>query len=230
VGRAQLRWLALAGLLVPGTLLLCWASYLLLDGPDLVVVGLALTYLGLPAAAAVAILRYDLYDVDRLLSAATTYALATGVLLLLFTGVTAAAGLVACGDSTAVAVTATALSAVALAPLRTRLQRRVDRRLYPARSAALAAVVDLRRGVDAGRARPEQLERVLQAALRDPGLRVGYRLPGRPGLVDADGAVVEANPGRFPCGRAAWRSGRSAGRPRPGCWRSSPRRAPCWWR
>jgi signal transduction histidine kinase len=198
VGRAQLRWLALAGLLVPGTLLLCWASYLLLNGPDLVVVGLALMYLGLPAAAAVAILRHDLYDIDRLLSAAATYTLATGALLLLFTGVTVAAGLVVGGDSAPVAVAATALSAVALAPLRSRLQRRVDRRLYPARSAALAAVDDLRRAVDAGRARPERLEPVLRSALRDPDLRVGYRLPGRPGFVDADGAVVEPGPGAVP--------------------------------
>ena len=44
VRRAQLRWLALGGLLVPATLLLCWTSYLLLGGADLVLAGLALTY------------------------------------------------------------------------------------------------------------------------------------------------------------------------------------------
>ena len=63
---------------MPATLLLCWTSYLLLGGADLVLIGLALTYVGLPAAVAVAILRHDLYDIDRLLSATATYALVTG--------------------------------------------------------------------------------------------------------------------------------------------------------
>ena len=178
VQRAQLRWLALGGLLVPATLLLCWTSYLLLGGADLVLIGLALTYVGLPAAVAVAILRHDLYDIDRLLSATATYALVTGLLLAVWTAVVAGAGLLLGGDSTAVAVAVTALAAVAVAPLRTRLQRRVDRRLYPARWAALAAVDDLRARVDAGTARPEELQGVLATALRDPDLRVGYRRPG----------------------------------------------------
>ena len=195
VGRAQLRWLALGGLLVPATLLLCWTSYLLLDGADLVLLGLALTYLGLPAAVAVAILRHDLYDIDRLLSATATYALVTGGLLAVWTAVVAGTGLLLGGESTVVAVVVTALAAVAVAPLRTRLQRRVDRRLYPVRWAALAAVDDLRSRVDAGTARPEELQDVLATALRDPDLRVGYRQPGRAGLVDADGVPVGCEPG-----------------------------------
>jgi len=194
VQREQLRWLALGGLLVPATLLLCWTSYLLLGGADLVLIGLALTYVGLPAAVAIAILRHDLYDIDRLLSATATYALVTGLLLAVWTAVVAGAGLLLGGDSTAVAVAVTALAAVAVAPLRTRLQRRVDRRLYPARWAALAAVDDLRARVDAGTARPEELRGVLATALRDPDLRVGYRRPGSVGLVDADGAAVEPGP------------------------------------
>jgi signal transduction histidine kinase len=195
VRRAQLRWLALGGLLVPATLLLCWTSYLLLGGADLVLAGLALTYLGLPAAVAVAILRHDLYDIDRLLSATATYALATGGLLAVWTAVVAGTGLLLGGDSTAVAVVVTALAAVAVAPLRTRLQRRVDRRLYPVRWAALRAVDDLRSRVDAGTARPEELQAVLATALRDPDLRVGYRQPGRAGLVDAQGVPVGCEPG-----------------------------------
>jgi signal transduction histidine kinase len=149
---------------------------------------------GLPAAVAVAILRHDLYDIDRLLSATATYALVTGLLLAVWTAVVAGAGLLLGGDSTAVAVAVTALAAVAVAPLRTRLQRRVDRRLYPARWAALAAVDDLRARVDAGTARPEELRSVLATALRDPDLRFGYRRPGSVGLVDADGAAVEPGP------------------------------------
>ena len=195
VRRAQLRWLALGGLLVPGTLLLCWTSYLLLGGADLVLAGLALTYLGLPAAVTVAILRHDLYDIDRLLSATATYALVTGGLLAVWTAVVAGTGLLLGGESTVVAVAVTALAAVAVAPLRTRLQRRVDRRLYPVRWAALHAVDDLRSRVDAGTARPEELQNVLATALRDPDLRVGYRQPGRAGLVDAFGVPVGCEPG-----------------------------------
>jgi signal transduction histidine kinase len=97
-----------------------------------------------------------------------------------------------------VAVAVTALSAAVLAPLRARLQRRVDRRLYPARSAALAAVDTLRERVDAGTARPEELQEVLRDALHDPELHVAYRRPGRDRLVDADGAAVEPGPAAVP--------------------------------
>ena len=60
-----------AGRAVPAaTLLLCWASYLFTGAPDLVLVGLAATYIALPLATAIAMLRHDLYDVDRAISAA----------------------------------------------------------------------------------------------------------------------------------------------------------------
>src|SRR5205085_2882304 len=95
-------------------------------------------------------------------------------------------------DSTAAAAAATALAALALAPLRRGLQRRVDRRLYPLREAALAAVAGLQRAIHAGVAQPEQLGDTLRTALRDPGLRVGYLVPGGRGLVDEAGARVDA--------------------------------------
>jgi signal transduction histidine kinase len=187
VRRAQVKWFALGGLFVPATLLLCWLSYLLLDVPDLVVFGLAATYLAIPAATAIAVLRHDLYDVDRALSAAITYGIVTAALLTFYTVATFLAGLTLGRQSTVAAAAATALCAVALAPLRTRLQRWVDRRFYPLRQAALAAINGLRDRTHAGTARPEQLEESLRDALRDPGLRVGYRLPGSADLVDAHG-------------------------------------------
>ncbi len=193
VRRAQLKWFALGAGFLPATLLLCWTSYLLLDGPDLVIVGLAATYLAIPVATGVALLRHDLYDVDRALSAAVTYGLATAVLLGFYTLASFVVGLGAGQTSPAAAAAATAVCAAALAPLRSRLQRRVDRRLYPARQAALAAIEDLRGRTDAGEARPEQLEAALGTALRDPLLRVGYRLPGTAGLVDATGAPLETD-------------------------------------
>jgi signal transduction histidine kinase len=95
-----------------------------------------------------------------------------------------------------VAAIATGVSAVALAPLRTRLQRRVDARLYPLRQAVRAELARLRDRIDDGRARPEDLEDTLRRALRDPELRVGYVLPGRPGLVDLASAPLPVGEGR----------------------------------
>ena len=194
VRRAQLKWFALGAAFLPATLLLCWTSYLLIGGPDLVLVGLAATYLAIPVATAIAMLRHDLYDVDRALSATVTYGLVTAGLLGFYTAVAFVVGLGAGRASPVTAAAATAVCAAALAPLRGRLQRRVDRRLYPARRAAIAAIEGLQRRTHAGAARPEQLETALREALHDPALRVGYRLPGQAGdsgLVDATGTALD---------------------------------------
>ncbi|MGV9534848.1 histidine kinase [Streptosporangium sandarakinum] len=86
---------------------------------------------------------------------------------------------------------AAAVCAAALSPLRVRLQRWVDRRFYPDRQAVLTAIEELRDRTHAGQAQPEELETALRTALRDPALRVGYRLPGTSRLVDATGAPVD---------------------------------------
>jgi signal transduction histidine kinase len=208
VVRAQLRWFALGAMLLPATLLLCWLSYLLLGTPDLVPLGLALTVVLVPVATTVALLRHDLYDVDRAFSATVAYGLVTAVLLTVFTAVEVAGGLVLGRGSALAAAVATALSALALAPLRTRLQRATDRRFNPLRQSVRAALDDLRDRIDDGRARPEDLEATLRTALRDPGLRLGYVLPGRPGHVDlacaplpvGDGPQVAVRVGDTPVG------------------------------
>jgi signal transduction histidine kinase len=191
VNRAQVKWFALGALFVPATLLLCWASYLFTGSADLVVYGLGATYLALPLATAIALLKHDLYDVDRAISAATTYGLVTAVLLAFYTVASFLVGLGAGRASPVAAAAATAACAAALAPLRSRLQRAVDRRLYPARRAALAAIDSLRERSLAGEARPEELESVLRSALRDPQLRVGYVVPRVSGLVSATGDPLD---------------------------------------
>ena len=196
VQQAQLKWLALAATLLPLTLLLCWLSILLLGDTDLVVIGLAALVVGVPVATTVAMLRHDLYDVDRVLSGTVTYAVTSAALLGVFTVVSVLGGLAVGGRSATVAAVATAVAAAALAPLRSRIQLRVDRRLYPARDAALRALADLRHRTHTGEARPEELEATLRTALRDPDLQVGYRLPSRPGLVDAAGGGIAADEAR----------------------------------
>ena len=190
VVRTQLKWFMLGATFLPATLLLGWAGFLFLHSPDLVIVGFALTYLALPLATAIAVLRYDLYDVDRAISTAVTYGLITAALLTVFTMASFVVGLMAGQASPIAAAAATAICAAVLAPLRTRLQRWVDRRAYPLRRAALAAIDRLRVRTYSGHAQPEQLESALRSALRDPDLRVGYIVPGKTGLVAADGSEL----------------------------------------
>jgi signal transduction histidine kinase len=191
--RRQLKWLALAGLGVPGFVVVCLTEVIVLGraGWGSVAIGLA-SLLGIPVAIAIAMLRDDLYDVDRALATTVAYGVATAVLLGIFAAASFAGGLLLGRDSTVAAAAATALGAVALAPLRRRLQGSVDRRLYPLRRAALSAIADLHAAIHAGRAQPEQLAERLQVALRDPGLRVGYAIPGGTGLVDESRAPFDA--------------------------------------
>lgn len=189
--RAQLKWFALGAACLPLTLLLCWASYLFLDGPDLVLAGLAATALAIPVATTIAVLRHDLYDIDRAISTAVTYGLVTAILLGFYTAASFLVGLGAGRSSPVAAAAGTAICAAALSPLRVRLQRWVDRRFYPDRQAVLTAIEELRDRTHAGQAQPEELETTLRTALRDPALRVGYRLPGASRLVDATGAPVD---------------------------------------
>jgi signal transduction histidine kinase len=178
VERAQVRWLALGAWSLPATLLLCWLSLLLTGRPDLAVIGLAFAVVAIPAAAAVAMLRHDLYDVDRALSAAVTYSALSGLLLAVFTVTAVVLGTLLGRGSAVGAAVATALAVVALAPTRRRAQRIVDRRLYPMRAALHRTLADLRRDIDAGAAQPEDIESALRRALRAPQLRVGYLAPG----------------------------------------------------
>ena len=190
VVRTQLKWFLLGSMFLPTTLLLGWAGFLLFDEPDLVLVGFALTYIALPLATAIAMLRYDLYDVDKAISAALTYGLISVALLAVFTLVSFLVGLVTGQSSPVAAAAATAVCAAVLSPLRTRLQRWVDRRAYPQRRAALAAIDELRVRTYTGSAQPEQIEAVLQSALRAPDLRVGYLVPDGLGPVAADGTAL----------------------------------------
>jgi signal transduction histidine kinase len=197
--RGQMKWLALAAMLLPLTLLVAWAGYVTIDVGDAVVfVGLGLAYAAIPTVIGIAVLRPDLFEVDRVLASTATHAIATGVVLAIFTAANLAAGLLLPGDSVLAAVAATSLCALLLAPLRVRLQRRVDRRLYPARRAALAAVDELSGQTAATEARPEQLEAALQRALGDVTLRIGFIAADGPGVVDLAGAPLAAAPNSVP--------------------------------
>jgi hypothetical protein len=105
-----------------------------------------------PVAVAVAVLRYRLWDLDRLISRTVTYALVSALLvvpyLLILPAVTRLAG-----DAGSLAVAALTLAAVAaFAPLRRRVQdlvdRRFNRRRYDAARTVDAFAARLREQID----------------------------------------------------------------------------------
>jgi signal transduction histidine kinase len=188
--KLQLRWIVLAGLTVPLTLLLCWLSYALLGKVDLVVIGLVTMYLAIPAAVAIGIVRSRLFDVDELLIRGAVYT-AFAVLLVAALGVVSGmAGWLLGRDSVVLAVAVTVLVLLACLPLRRRAERRVAGWLFPDREEVLRSLERLQSDVHAGVRPPEALEQTLQDAVRDPALRVGYRLPGHTDYLDQHGRAV----------------------------------------
>ncbi|MDQ6650065.1 MAG: hypothetical protein M3Z02_08125 [Actinomycetota bacterium] len=86
-----------------------------------------------PAAVAVAILRYRLFDIDRLISRTVSYALVTGLLIAVYAGlVTVASRLLPTGNSVAVAASTLAVAGL-FQPLRRRVQVAVDLRFNRAK-------------------------------------------------------------------------------------------------
>lgn len=128
-GRQQLKWI-LAALLVIAVLVI--PSLLAPsgeNGPENVISGLSL--LLLPLSMTVAILRYRLYEIDRLISRSVAYVLVTGVIGLAFvaTIVTLQGALAPFTQGQTIAVAGSTLVAVALfQPVRRRIQGVVDQR------------------------------------------------------------------------------------------------------
>jgi hypothetical protein len=96
--------------------------------------GLALAVI--PISVAIAVLRYRLYEIDRIVSRTIGWALATGILLLTFgVLVVGLQGVVAnfTGGQTLAVALSTLVAAALFQPVRRRVQRAVDRRFDRAR-------------------------------------------------------------------------------------------------
>jgi hypothetical protein len=137
--REQLKWLMCGGALSVASIVVVVfsnANVALRLLTDLGVLGIA----ALPLGIGIGILKYRLYDIDRLISRTIAYAIVTGSLVALFIGVIAlTTGVLP--FSSPVGVAASTLATAALFnPLRRRVQRTVDRRFNRARYDAEATV------------------------------------------------------------------------------------------
>jgi hypothetical protein len=156
VERQQLRWIA--------------------AGATVAVVGLlgssssGVTYLAVvavPVAVAVAVLRYRLWDLDRLVSRTVTYTAVTALLALPYLLILPAATRLAAGSGSLAVAALTLAAAAAFAPLRRRVQalvdRRFNRRRYDAARTVEGFAARLREQVDLDALSAELLAVVDQA-------------------------------------------------------------------
>jgi hypothetical protein len=157
IQRQQLKWFAYAVVLAVAVAVL--PSFLLpgwLRGISAVVGWL--TVWGLGAAIAVAVLRYRLYDIDRVVNRTLVYGLLTALLAGVYAGVVLVLGQLFGGVTTDppgwVVAGATLAVAAAFQPARRRIQASVDRRFnrrrYDAAIAVEAFSARLRDEVDLG--------------------------------------------------------------------------------
>jgi signal transduction histidine kinase len=174
--RRQLLWLVFVVVPLPVFVVLAFVGASNdLDALTIVASGGFVTLV--PAAAGLSVLRYRLYDVERLVASTLTWVLLSTILLATYGLVvwTGARAVPSGPVSPALSATVGALAAAALAfPLRGWLQdqldRRFNRRAYDARRVIGAALATEQAGTD--------VEAVLRDALRDDTLTVSYPAEG----------------------------------------------------
>jgi hypothetical protein len=148
--RLQLRWLALAAGMAAGLMVVAVAAGLA-GLPGLVLAALGVMVALLPLATGAAILRYRLYDLDRIISRTVAYGLLTVLLGGAYAVVVLGLGQ-RVGQRSGVVAAATLAVAAVFGPARRRLQQVVDRRFnrrrYDAARTVTAFSARLRQQVD----------------------------------------------------------------------------------
>jgi hypothetical protein len=123
--RQQLKWFMFAGGLAFTTILLAFTPI------DLGEWTLGVGLIAIPVAVGFAIMKYRLYDIDRLINRTLVYAIVTGSALAVYAATVFVISTVAIGSSDNLTVAAaTLVAAGAFRPLLIRVQAFVDRRFF----------------------------------------------------------------------------------------------------
>ncbi|MGR7023225.1 sensor histidine kinase [Geodermatophilus sp. URMC 62] len=147
------------------------------------------------AAAAVSVLRHRLFDVERVLDRTLLWSLLTGCVLLVYVAAVGALAVVSV-DGPGAGFLAVAVVAVAVAPLRAWLQRRVDRLVYGGRADPYRALTLLGRRLESALTPAAALASVVTAvaeALRLPFVAIESRTPRGYETAAAHGAPPRAD-------------------------------------
>jgi signal transduction histidine kinase len=140
--RQKIRWLVFASLVSGGGILLLWyLPALLLGQPVLGSNGLGLLALPYPLILPVVILRYRLFDIDVIINRTLVYGLLTTLIVCLYVAVVNILGAVLHSSGSPInSLAATGLIAILFEPLRSRLQRMINRLMYGERDEPYAVL------------------------------------------------------------------------------------------
>lgn len=162
----------------------------------------ALTMVGLAVALGLAVLKLRLYDVDLVINRSIVYAALTVLIVVTYVVVVVGVGALLPVEETFLSLVATGIVAVGFSPLRTRLQRWVNRLMFGQRDDPYALLSELGRLLSRSgdpEATLQTLCETVATALKLPGTAVeleqdgGWRtraLYGHMADADGDGAVV----------------------------------------
>jgi hypothetical protein len=167
--RLQLKWFAFASVAVLVLLtVLILAAIVSQTGESAfnagVVVGIGVA---LPVAVGIAVMKYRLYTIDRIISRTLAYAIITGLLVGVYAGLVLLASRILTFRTPAAVAVATLAAAALFSPLRQRVQRAVDRRFnrakYDADQTMAAFAARLKDAVDLDSVRYDLADAVQQA-------------------------------------------------------------------
>lgn len=165
VERLQIKWLAYSATIAAVGLSIVYIGGAFLSGPQppvVLTVPALLGVLGIPITAGLAIVRYRLYDIDRLISRTLTYGLVIALLAGVYVlGVFVLGTMLPGEDGVTVALSTLAVAAL-FNPLRRRVHNAIDRRFHREHYDAQAVVDEfsdrLRNEIDMGSLEDELLE------------------------------------------------------------------------
>jgi signal transduction histidine kinase len=195
IERLQMLWLAYAALLIPlGVVCFLVLGFVFGEPGDAALACLLAMEAGVALAVGIAVTRFRLYEIDRVINRTLVYAVVTAALGLVYAVVAVLAGVAAGGGSTWVAALAALAVAGAFGPLRRRVQAAVDWRFDRPRYEGLRRVRVFVDDVREGRREPEEVGAVLAAALRDPSAELLFRLPASEAYASGAAGIVAEPP------------------------------------
>ena len=195
IERLQLKWLAYAATLVPAAVVVALVENAIAGGEGAAtVIATTLVLTAIPVAIGVAVMRYRLYEIDRLINRTLVYVTLSVGLAATFAAVSLTLGLAIGSGSTLATAAGTLAVALVFAPLRARVQTLVDRRFDRARYEGLRKVERYLEELRAGRAAPEAAGQVIAEVVGDPSLELFFWLPAEEIHVDASGHIVRRLP------------------------------------